>query len=200
MKKILIIIAWVASVGAFAQQVVSTNPAATATYPQAGVSTEQDFSKDLALPKVEAPIPSTQPGTAYTPQQMYSPNTNGGTYNAAALQALSEGHFVSVGSGNGGMGGGASFGSSTVANGESYPSVGITALPSPKKRFSWFDKKEDVEIEDEIAEAERDKQKMPEFPGFDQPPMGPVGDGVWVLLLLALGYIGLVLKKRKARA
>ncbi len=190
-KTLIIVLSAIASYG-FAQ---APQPMATPTYPTAGVSTEHDFSSELSLPLVNAPIPSTNPKAAVTPQQMYSPNTNGGTYSAAELQAGSQAVVVSNGAGaSGGATGGATVAGGGSNNGEAAVGISsLTTLPR-KKKFVSADEVLNP-TEEEESEEERQAQRITVKPGGPSGPQyGPVGDGVWVLLLLATAYV--LLRKR----
>ncbi len=205
-KQILLIACLVVSFGSVAQTRVvhSAVPATTVspTYPTVGVSTERDFSEDLALPKVEVPIPSTNLKPAVTPQQLYSPATSGVTYNAGELQRVSSGQVISVG---GGVSAGASGGAVSVSGSYSAPAISVVSVnPLPVRKHRDFVSADAVLSTDEDSESAPSKQRLPLLPEEDDlndsNQMGaPITDTPWLLLLLACAAFVGVRKVRNLR-
>ncbi len=203
MKKILIILCLSVAVGTFAQ-----GPAVTPTYPTAGVSTEMNFSNDLALPKVDVEIPSNNMGGAVMPQQMYSPATQGTSYSASELQGVSSTQLKSFGGGasagaSGGGGARVSGGGSGSAGG-GLPSISIGSINLRKNK--GFLSAEETLTENSIAYNKRKVGGLPPLPGVgdDNKPTDdnrlpvPMGDAPWLLMLLmSVGYIYIKVRARK---
>ncbi len=195
-KQILLIICLAVSLDSVAQA-----PLAQPSYPTAGVSTERNFSEDLALPKVDAPSPFAPHQGAVTPQQMYSPATTGNSFNAGELQRVSSGQIISIG---GGTSASASGGAISASAGHSDPAVSafsVNPMPVRKRRdFVSADEFLLEEKEDVIVSKRRLGGWWPDLDDGDLndgDQMGaPITDTPWLLLLLACAaFVGF----RKAR-
>ncbi len=202
-KQILLVVSLTVAMGSVAQIRVAQQP----TYPTAGVSTEQNFSADLALPKVNAPSPFNSHQGAVTPQQVYSPSTAGASYNAAELQRVSAGKVVSVGGGAGASGGVVVSGGA-VSSGESASSGAVSSFivaPIVVRKHRNFVSADEVLTINETAD-EAVKRGLPTFPNKgegegganDTNRYGPITDTPWLLMLLACAaFIGYKIRMRR---
>ncbi len=170
-------------------QVRVTQPA----YPTVGASVEQNFSSDLALPKVEVPAPfSTHYGGAITPQQIYSPVMEGVSFNAAELQSVSSAKVIAIGGG----GAGAAASTGTIVSGGAISSVAnisegsvsaFSVTPITVRKHRDFVSADELLIAANDENVNLEKRRITITPGELGPSVGPVGDIPWLLLILMCG-------------
>lgn len=197
-KQIFLIACLAVSLGSVAQ-----TPVAQPSYPTAGVPTEPNFSSDLALPKVDAPSPFAPHQGAVTPQQMYSPATTGGSYNARELQRGSSSQVISVGGGAGAAGSAGGVVSASLGN--SDPAVAAISInPMAVRKHRDFVSADEFLLDGEDNATISKRRLGGWWPDLDDGEMNdsdqmgaPITDTPWLFLLLACAaFVGVRRRRR----